>query len=375
MKILFYRNDWAANASRQADDAYGGVGYYRIVQPCRHIKGHEVKEMGVGLVKKGETGEQRWTRIFKEYDVFWTSYFSDPHLASEMYYHRDKFGKKVVMDIDDNYLDVAQSHILYDRFKPQKRDRAFLSTVLSFADVITVSTEPLRQRLEQHLKKVYNLEKKIVVIPNMNQLSDWSFPVAGFDEKKIVIGYAGSNSHYDDLAMFLPHLAKIMDKYKNVHFEIMGSVGEKDAIKLFADFSEEAQKRCDMLPPTWTFPEYTKKLSEMKWDIAVAPLVDSPFTRCKSHIKFMEYSMYKIPTIASKVYPYYAPCFDREIIMEDETGILVQPSEWFDAMEDLVLNKNKRIKLGENAHKHISENWQYNQEFSDRTNEVIKALN
>jgi glycosyltransferase involved in cell wall biosynthesis len=173
--------------------------------------------------------------------------------------------------------------------------------------------------------------------------------------------------------MALPVVAKIMDKYPNVYFESMGAIGNKD-LKLFNCFSESAKLRSDILPSTWTFKEYPKHLSTMKWDIGIAPLVDSAFTRCKSHIKFLEYSMYKIPTIASRVYPYYVNSYGREIIEHEKTGLLVKPKEWFDALEDLICNADKRKLLGENAHIHVKENWQYNDEFSDSIDKVIKSL-
>lgn len=374
MKILFYRNDYAGNVNRQMVDGYGGVGYYRIIQPAKYLKGHKIDIVGLKINKKGESTDKRWSRIFSEYDVFWTTYFHDPQEASQIFYHRDKFKKKVVVDVDDNYLDIDPTHPLYDTFKATKRNRAFVSTILSFADVITVSTEPLRQKIAEHLKKVHGLVKPIIIIPNMNEISDWDFKPAKKDGSKFVIGYTGSNSHYRDLEMVFPHIAKIMDKYNNVHFEVMGSLNDKDAIKLFATFSESAKNRCDLLPPTWTFEEYPQRISEQKWDIGIAPLIDSAFTRCKSHIKFLEYSSYKIPTIASRVYPYYVNSFDTEVITHEKTGLLVNPGEWFNALEDLILNKEKRIALGEAAYTHVKENWQYNSKFSDAIEEVIKAL-
>lgn len=372
-KILFYRNDYTANAVRQADDEYGGVGYYRIIQPARHTKGHDVTVIGADLFKKGESAEKLWSRIFKEYDIFWTTYFTDPMVASAMFYHRDKLKKKVVIDLDDNYLDVATTHPLYDRFKETKKERAYLSTILTFADAITVSTEPLKQRVAEHLKKIYSIEKPIFVIPNMNQTSDWKFKIAKKDNKKIVIGYSGSNSHYDDLEMMFPSLAKIMDKYKNVYFESMGALG-KENIKIFSCFSDEAKLRCDILPSTWTFKEYPKHLASMKWDIAIAPLTDSFFTRCKSCIKFFEYAMCKIPVIASRVYPYYVPNFGREVITNEVTGLLVKQNEWYEALERLILNKGLREKLADSAYEHVINEWEYNNDFSTAIDTVIKSL-
>ena len=373
MKILFYRNDYAANVNRKLEDGFGGVGYYRIIKPSENIKGHEVEVVGINIAKKGESNEKKWSRIFKENDIFWTNYFYNPQEASMMFYHRDKYKKKVAIDLDDNYLDIVPTHPLYDKLKETKKDRAFTSTILSFADVITVSTEPLRQKISEHMKKVYGLDKKVIVVPNMNDIRDFKFKPAKKDPKKFVIGYSGSNSHYDDLEMCFPAIAKIMDKYPHVYFESMGAIGNED-LKLFNCFSDEAKLRCDILPSTWTFREYPKHLSSMKWDIGIAPLVDSAFTRCKSPIKFFEYSMYKIPVIASRVYPYYVPCFDREVITHEVTGLLVKPSEWFDALERLILNEKERKEFANNAYDHVSNNWQYNSSFSDVLEEIVKSI-
>lgn len=380
MKILLNYNDWGSNVERQLENEYGGIGYYRIINPSRMIKGHEVTVMGKEIGKVGESLEKKWSRIFKEYDVVWTTYFSNPQEASAMYYHRDKYGKKVIIDLDDNYLDPPETHHLYDKLKPEKKDRAYISTILAFADIITVSTEPLKQRLLAHFASVSrttgtkDIEKKIVVLPNMNFKEDWQFKTAPKNDDKIVIGYSGSNSHNDDLAMFLPHLGKIMDKYKNVYFECIGSIDLKH-IHLFNSFSKNAMERSDLLPSTKYFKLYPEHLAQQKWDIGVAPLVDTVFTRSKSHIKYLEYSVYKIPTIASRVYPYHVPIMEKEIISNDETGLLVKPSEWFNALEELILNKEERIRLGENAHRHVTENWQYNEEFSKRITEMLNSLN
>lgn len=372
-KVLFYRNDYSANAHRQAEDGYGGVGYYRIIKPSQNTKGHSVKVVGMHLGKKEESREQKWSRIFKDNDVFWTTYFYNAKEASAMFYFRDKFKKKVVIDLDDDYLAVLPTHPLYDVMKETKYNRAMTSTILSFADLITVSTEPLKQKIAKHIKKVHGLDKLIMVIPNMNDIKDWDFKPSPKHKDKIVIGYAGSNSHYDDLLMVLPHVARIMEKYKNVYFESVGAIG-KEHIKLFSCFNDETRKRCDVLGSTWTQKEYPKFLSKTKWDIGIAPLVDSEFTRSKSHIKWMEYSMYKIPTIASQVYPYFMNSFGIDTIKHEETGLLVKPSEWFDALEDLILHKDKRKKLGENAFNYIKNNWQYSDRFSDAINGVVKAL-
>ena len=333
--------------------------------------------MGNRIEKKGETPEQRWDRVFKQFEVFWTPYFSDPKEASALFYTRDKFNKKnpaikkkVVIDLDDNFLDVLPSHPLYDKLKATKRDKAFMSTILTFADVITVSTDTLKQRFAKHFKEVYGMEKTIIVLPNMNDIKDWDFKPAPKDPKKFIIGYAASNSHQDDLKMFFPHLHAIMKKYPHVYFESVGTIGKSELV-LFNDFEAPEMNRCDLLPATWTFDEYPKMLSEQKWNVAVAPLVDSAFTRCKTHNKWIEMSMMKIPVIASRVYPYFMNVGNRKTIQNGKTGILVKPSEWTAALEDLILNEKKRIELGENAYEDIRKNWQYDESIAEVIDNVL----
>lgn len=354
-----YRSDWTANTDRQTRDEYGGVGYYRIVKVAEQVKkaGYEVDVVGAKFTKKGESLEERYTRIFSKYDVLWTCYTSHGDDASAMFYFRDKFKKKVILDVDDNYLDILESHPLYDKLKAGKKDRAFIGTILSFADIITVSTEPLKQRMHKHFKEVYGMEKEIVVLPNFNDIKDWNYKTHK-NKNKIIIGYAGSNSHQEDLKMFLPALGRVMDKHKNVYFETCGAIELKE-IGMFNSFTKSALDRCDLVPSTTTFKEYPKMLASMGWDIAVAPLDDNAFTRCKSHIKWMEMSVLKYPVVASRVYPYYVDLWGRETIKDGENGFLVKPNEWEKVLEDLILNKNKRIEVAEKAYSFIKENWQY----------------
>jgi len=377
-KILFYFSDHGANAVRQSENLYGGVGYYRVVKVAEQVKGHDVTVWGTQLTKKGESKAERWERIFKEYDIFWSSYFSDGEEASALFYTRDKLNregknKKVVLDVDDNFLDILESHPLYDKIKSGKKDRAFMSTILSFADVITVSTEPLKLRFAKHFRDVYKIEKEIVVIPNMNDIKDWNFTVPK-KKNKIIIGYAGSNSHQDDLKMFIPNLLEVMKKHKNVYFECIGSI-TKDMLHLFKDFPSHEMNRCDIGGGTHTFKEYPEYIASRGWDIGVAPLDDNAFTRCKSHIKFMEYAALHIPVIASMVHPYCIAISDRYVIEQDKTGLLVKPSEWEEALETLITNAEKRKELAENAHKHITDNWQYDDGLvSERIAEVLSKL-
>lgn len=377
MKILTAYADWSHTPKRKELNAYGGIGYYRQIKPWGEVKGHDIKIVGKELTTYGDSLESQWDNIFKEFDVFSTSYFSDDRSGAAIFYHAKKHGKKVIIDIDDNYLDVSPGNPVYDKFKPQKRDRAILSTILSFADALTVSTEPLKERIFNHIKQVHGIEKPIFIVPNFNDVRDWDFKPVAKDPNRFVIGYSGSASHKEDLEMILPAIREIMAKHKHVWFEILGILAIKDLKNMLGGFTDDMLGRIATVGATNTFREYPSWLAERPWNVGIAPLVDSAFTRSKSHIKWMEYSMYEIPTIASRVYPYFMDVAGRDTIRDGETGILVGSKGWKYAIDDMIVDYDKLKVVGKNAKEQIVKEWQYkdsglNQVFNDALDSLSK---
>jgi glycosyltransferase involved in cell wall biosynthesis len=374
MKILMHYNDYGINVNRKMADSYGGVGYYRIIKIAEHLKknGFDVTVVGgVEFNKFGDTLEERFDKIFTEFDILWTPYFYNDVSASCMYFMRDKHNKKVVVDIDDNYLDIPESNLLYEEFKFGKRNRAFLSTVLFFADHIVTSTYPLKERLTDHFKSIHQTDKEITVIPNLNDIDDWNFTTVEKNDNKVIIGYSGSTSHKDDLKLVLPSIVKLMQKYSHVDFQIVGLLGIEDAKTFFNGIPQDILNRMGMVGATEMFPDYPEFLAKRGWDIGIAPLVDTPFTRSKSSIKWLEYSMYKIPTVASRVYPYFVDVGGRKTIEDGKTGLLCRKNDWENNLERLILDKDLRKKLGENAYAHIKDNWQYK---DSNINEIVNKI-
>lgn len=355
-------NDYALNVNRKVADGYGGVGYYRIVKIGEHLKKHGFDVTiigGVGFDAFGKDVVERFDNIFKEYDIFWMPYFYNDQSAAAMYSMRDKHGKKVIIDLDDNYFDVPESNQLYKEFSPGKKSRAFLSTILFFADYITVSTYPLKERIHDHFMAVDGTVKDITVIPNLNDIEDWNYEAKEREDDTIIIGYAGSTSHKDDLKLVLPHIVRIMKKYPQVTFEMMGLLTKDEASTFFKGIPKDILDRMGMIGATDMYSEYPKFLANHRWDIGIAPLVDTAFTRCKSSIKWLEYSMYKVPVVASRVYPYFMDVGGRMTVQDGITGLLCKSKEWTEKLERLINDKQLRRKLGNQAYEFIRDNWQY----------------
>lgn len=383
MKILGHFTDYAGYPERRKANTYGGIGYYRMAKPAALLTDHEVDIRGVDIDTHGITFEENWDNIFKKYDVFWAVHYFNEQLQAAQCYFAKKHGKLLIYDLDDNYLDLPPSNPVYEKFfknyegqgvKPS-RNHATLTAALSFADALTVSTEPLKERMKQHMKEAFNIDKPIYVIPNMNDLDDFNFEPVPKSRDKIIIGYQGSTSHKEDLQMVLPAIHRVMKRHGNVYLEILGAIDKKDLDAYFGYWHKPLLERVAMIPATKLFRDYPKVLSEQPWDIGIAPLIDTSFTRSKSHIKWMEYAAYKIPTIASRVYPYFMPLEGRETITDGETGLLCRPPEWEAALERLVVSKGLRERIGNAAYNHIKDNWQYkDSKIQETFNQMLKDL-
>lgn len=102
-----------------------------------------------------------------------------------------------------------------------------------------------------------------------------------------------------------------------------------------------------VIPFDDSYASFLKTLGKIHFDIGLAPLADNPFNRCKSNIKWLEYSAHARAGIFSDLEPY------RESVEHGKTGMLVgdDPKEWFEALEYLISNPNQRKAMGRAARK------------------------
>lgn len=354
--IAWIYSDWDVNEFRQKNNLYGGIGYYRVVKPAQALsKYFDIEVIGEDFEHWGTTDE-KYQRL-GQYDliIFKPKRYGEEN--SNIIATAKHFKKKVLIDIDDNYFALRPDNPAFTNYEYGKGAREFLSAAISLSDGVIVSTNPL--------KKVYKkLNKKIDVLPNCNDITDWPKEVKKWDDEKIRIGFAGGQGHLQDLNLVLEPIAYIMVKHPNVIFEICGSVWPKEAMRIAVKMNEICKKdisnRIRIAGGTPSFQGYPEMLASFGWDIVLAPLIQDDFNECKSHIRWMESSMVKCPVVASPVYPYAQKIQGVKTIEDGETGLFAYDTgDWYSKLDALILNADLRNKLANNAYEYIKNNWQY----------------
>ena len=362
MKIAFVTTDWSQNQYRLTTGEMGAVGYYRCYKPAEYLKelGHETVVFGADEMRgmKGHNAFDKFKNLVKGYDLVVIKQLDNKYCSKLI--GACKVQKiPIVMDLDDNFLEIDENAPAADKgYKQGGIKRAYATAALSMMDGLFVSTEPLKKYYKKFLKERFDIDMKTFVLPNCSDPKEWQFK-SEQNEDKVVISYHGSVTHDKDLKIVLPAIKEILQERENVYFLLFGAVRKTSMDELFGDWDDDIKERLAMIPGTPSFVGFPEFMMSWKTDIGIAPLEDTEFTRGKSHIKWMENSFKKIPTVASKVYPYYKKINGLETIVDGNTGLLASDDEWKEKLLKLIDDKELRKEIGNNAHNFVIDKWHY----------------
>lgn len=362
MKVLLLSTDCHQNDYRVLHNAYGGVTYYRLIAPQKAVNalGEEWEYYGVYL---GDVSKGDYNTFFSQFDAVISKHIDNPAGAKNIHLACEKNNIPIIYDLDDDLFSIREDNPAHESYGKGAMKRVYLATNLSFADALFVSTEPLKETYQKHMKELFGIDMPIYVLPNYNdaELFDYKSPV---NEKIVTLGYHGSITHDADLKMILPIVDRIMTENPKVNMQLVGTVRKDSINKLFDGIKNK--NRFEIKAGTPAFDKFPELLMSMKWDIGLAPLIDDQFNRGKSHIKYMEYAMKRIPTVASDVYPYTHNAREA-VLCKNEV-------EWYQKLTQLIKDKQQRREIGQKAYEHVTTELQYKdhaQEWIDAVESVI----
>ena len=291
--------------------AADGSGYYRFYQPFKHLArgvNHRILLPGPGN-KFTPDDEQ-----VEEIDVIAGQRLCGPD--GVMLWDRWKGNTKLVYELDDDVLHPDTWSGLAHMFDQGVHES--FKHCLRVSDMVTVSTEPLAEQMRK-----YN--DNVVVFPNHIEADLLYLDRTHRD--RVTIGWAGGMSHLADWVNVTDSVRAVLEANPKVDMHFVG-----------IDYSPLLKRSCRYTawkPDVWTY------FKNIDFDIGLAPLADSPFNRCKSHIRALEYMALGIPVVASDCPAY------RDLVVDGVTGFLVNSDdEWRARLTELINDEAMRVEMG-----------------------------
>lgn len=278
----------------------------------------------------------------------------DDPMKLEMARLLKQYGKKVVFDNDDTFKDYGgfKFNDFMDANRAIKGLEKINTVVDKFireADLVTCSTKFLKDEYEK-------LNPNVVVLPNCVDPFYFDEPLKN-ENGKVRIGIIGSIAITSDLDVCKPIIEHFMDRddVEIVLFSLPPEGEDKLTKELYADEYEFLNKMREAKNVVWQpfvyHHEYFNTLNELRLDINIIPRADNYFNRCKSNLKFLEASMYEVPTIAQGFEDGNSPYQDPEDAKH--MVIVTNNEDWIPEIERLVKDKEAREMLGKKAKEYV----------------------
>ncbi|MFW5879295.1 MAG: glycosyltransferase, partial [bacterium] len=249
---------------------------------------------------------------------------------------------KIVYEIDDNLTEHYPDHVGYRKFEANKNH---IIEYLKNADIITVSTEELKNQLKKY-------SSKIAVLPNYIDPEIWQSEFKlNKQSQTLKVLFSGSLTHQVDIKHIISPLSKILDEYKDKIEVIFWGNYDKNLLK-YSNVKLIDKYLSD-------YNEYAQLLSKMNFDIGLIPLEHNDFNKAKSNIKWLEYSICGAASICSNIKPYSGS------INNYIDGILVNNNhiDWYNAIKILIENDTLRNKISLNAYNNVTNKFNINKHY------------
>jgi len=262
-------------------------------------------------------------------DIIATQRYAVPSMAAAeaLIAHCRGTGATLLYDLDDDLLHIPPTHPDAADLQPKAR---LVERLLRGADTVWVSTPALAAR-------VAPVRSGAVVLQNALDERLWGDrPRERSQQVPVRILCMGTATHAADFALIQPALLRLHAEFgRRISVELLGVTAQPD-------LPEWISRPAMPVTASGSYPGFITWLTRQPgWDIGLAPLADTPFNRCKSAIKTLDYAALGIPVLASDVAVY------RGSLADGPGGLLVANTAvaWHGALSQLVRDRALRARL------------------------------
>lgn len=224
-----------------------------------------------------------------------------------------KMNKPIIVDYDDYTLEINNKSNPAVEHYDKDSVKACIKECLRLADIITVSTEGLKQAFLEHVPTA-----NIVVIPNA--VDDELFDLKpSLHERRKIIAMRGAGSHKYDWEAYKPGILQLLRDNPDYQLAVMG---------YHPEWLREVPTTQILYYEFTDIQTYLHTLMRLRPKLFIVPLVDDKFNRCKSAIGLYEGVLAGAVVCSPKL-----PEFVN------------YGSEWFTGNEDLVKTSSNLLRV------------------------------
>ncbi len=306
---------------------FTSCGYYRVVLPHLHLK-TELAAHGVQWTVSNQPNEADY------YDAYIFGRVPDP--ATFMFALKAfERGAVIIWDLDDDFLSIPEWSPVKEQFGSVAI--AYLEQSLKMSTWVTVSTVPLAEAVTAGWP---GLSGKVKVLENLvdtgpyfaahgpiagdQTKAPWArgavsvLPSAESQPRPTKILWSGSDTHVGDIQP----VRSIMEHLQTAPGFVL---------IMYGYIPNDFKNKKNVIHIPWGAKRnYEGITSLVAPDVAMLPLKDCKFNRCKSIIKFMEMTMSGAMCVASDVQPF------SDVIIDESNGLLVNHDDdysWINAIK------------------------------------------
>ena len=246
--------------------------------------------------------------------------------------------KLIIYEIDDFLFELPEEH-------PEREKNSYVDALMPMlsaiveADVVIVPTKTLGDML-------VGFNPNIILLPNYLDTTLWDIKPPQVSELyPITIGYMGSYSHTPDLEILAPVIKQLLEEFEDkLQFKIIGTPLPESLTGIQNIEYQDS--------PSDEYKKFIPFFQEMDFDIFIAPLAENNFNKCKSPLKFLEYSAMGVPGVYSAIDPY------NGMITDGIDGFLASgEDEWKEKITILIQNAELRLQMAIAAQNTVKEKW------------------
>jgi GT2 family glycosyltransferase/glycosyltransferase involved in cell wall biosynthesis len=268
-------------------------------------------------------------------DIIATQRYAIPDVetADRLGAHAKRTGATLLFDLDDDLLNIPATHPDARQLRPRAKA---VRRMLTLADTVWVSTQGLAERLS-------SIRPDAVVIENLLDERIWTPATASapYWDDPVRILCMGTSTRDRDFAFIEPALTRLKAEYGHrIAIDVLGMTGPREL--------PPGLNRIGPSPhATRSYPGFVNWLKSVRpaWHIGLAPLLDTPFNRCKSGIKALDYAAIGLATLASDVPAYRGSFADQpngQLVANDHQA-------WHAALDWLIRDQSLRRSLAAKA--------------------------